>query len=194
MKNFNLLLATTAILSTAGLMAKAGDVISYVNGANVAISPEVKIIDPINLTSNQELSFGTIISPQANDTVTITVSGISATGSATLVDKNIGTGTDQPHQGILRSTSVSDFVESAGDPYYQIVRFPTEPVTLVDDRDGYSCGTVTFDNTGSEWVSVGDPVTSYDYKYGGTFKATGGEAVGNCSGDAVVTVILRDSN
>ena len=56
MKNFKLLLATTAILSTAlatGVKATGVDA-----GSNLTIKPSVDIITPITVTPSQDLYFG----------------------------------------------------------------------------------------------------------------------------------------
>ena len=192
MKNFKLLLATTAILSTGfGLKVMAvADTVS--SGTNIEITPSVKIIKPLTVTQ-QQLKFGTIISPKLNDTVVVSNDPqiTKATGSATLLTTTISDDSDL-QRGILKidDSNILGEMQVTNYEYHDFsIILPTEPITMSNDSTLCGTATLSLNNAGESIIS--DKIYFY---YGGTFTITNENALpeGTCSGRAVVTVV-RDA-
>ena len=126
--NYNLLLASTAILSTTALLANA----STVNVGTVNFIASADIVNPITVSSGDNISFGTLLSPSKGDTITVSSSGtISKTGDVTLLGgHNTGTFT------LANSDSYPIF----GDNFLYV----TVPDIVLTNQYGAYCGYVSY--------------------------------------------------
>ena len=88
MKNFKLLLATTAILSTGALLANAEDVLYYssnvtLNGPSAKLKAVATLINSLEVKEIRPLSFGGIIKPEGGQKVVVSVDGSHDLGQTT---------------------------------------------------------------------------------------------------------------
>ena len=130
MKKLNLLLATTAILSTTALAANA--VLTWDNYSNtgIEIPIDVKIVDPIKVAVERGINFGTIDYEPSKGMIKIDKDG-DITGSAQYFGG--------AHTGLVWYKAST--VDSKNATFKLV--FPSEPVTLYHSDDpSNDCGTV----------------------------------------------------
>ena len=185
MRNFKLLLATTAILSTGLTMeTHAWDTVTV---ASQTLNAGVNFVEPLEIEINDQLFFGLVSNPVAGQTVVIDANGGETTGTATRID-NL---TFRPK---INVTGPLDGYSPAIDTQNgDLTLMLPEDITL-KNSDGYVCGHVT-EMTVSDDFSL-DPInSSYGYIGGKlTIGAKEGEtfsgASGNCTGYGTITLAV----
>ena len=184
MKKFNLLLATTAILSMGAVAAKAVDI------ATGTITADVTLANAASITEVNHLDFGVVLNASKGKTVTIDHSNGTIGGSASIVS-------DTAQRGSLTISNLEGYVASGA--HTARISFPTD--ILMEDA-GMICGHVTNIHISAE----NDAVTSSGtYQFGGDFTVGENAAdadsindgiyspyagdIGTCSGDGTVTLV-----
>ena len=84
MKNFKLLLATTAILSTGLVVGALAD--GYNTGETENFKVYVDFVNGLELDHDEDLAFGTVINPVAGETVIVSAWGDEPSGTANYTD------------------------------------------------------------------------------------------------------------
>ena len=194
MKNFKLLLASTAILS-AGLAMGA-------NAAGVTLSAKIGFIGSFTATEVRELSFGRIVDPHPGQTVVVNAKGeVSGTGTIVSTTNTLGDNyaSIPVHTGQIKVSKNAVFTDDFDLPVVGTGIGFGEPIELTTP-EGLVCGKVKFE---SDLVRV-DVDDEYSYfNYGGTFTVDGefdkAELLTEgslfnliCSGSGTATIILSE--
>ena len=177
MKKFNLLLATTAILSTGALIANATEL-------GVKINAQVAMFPDFSMNEVQELSFGTIIGPVENQLVVVTPSGALGSGTtAKVTDTKVKEG----GKTVNYTIHAGKIEVIAADPQIEGVLPSVDlilPKNIVLKDGSNTCGEVT-EVSASEY-SMEDG----GFTYGGTFKVGDiSSATLFCTGSETITAV-----
>ena len=214
MKNFKLLLATTAMLSATAIVANADDLTS--NQANLEV--RASFLKPIQAIPETYLGFGIILADEGGKSVVVTPAGelgtpgegktqatmISSAGWTNYYDGDNGRYTTYSslNAGKIRYKGIgNDTWDGANTMEMSAalanaaakVTFSNDPVTLTSHNgadDGVTCGTVTnftknFTQDGNDLIlNIGGELTTAD------LSSAGNSLV--CVGNTTVTLVYDD--
>ena len=197
MKNFKLLLATTAILSTGlamNVMAE-GDISFSDSSIKTLIHAKAKLITNLSIREDAVLDFGSILAPRNNQTIEITAEGVR-NSNANFVDDEYSAGAIAVSGDYYSDEHVVKNVDHT-DEYYSF----TFPDTMTLKAGNTVCGVVSDFTQSSEFnhgVDIGKEIV---INYGGTLTLDKNIETSlalnqtvECEGEATVTLVYNYSS
>ena len=189
MKNFKLLLATTAILSTGALMANA-----EFQKPELEIKAQAEFATGITISYPRNMSFG-VIDPRGEGNVVIDIDTGHLSGTALIIRS---AAEYEDYRGQININGVKGFYDlwaSGGE--YIVIDSDDETITLYEDEEtkAKKCATVSnlnykvnaYSQTGTGQLEI---YTSGTLNVDKNNIPTGGYA--KCTGSATVTYVLSD--
>ena len=189
MKNFKLLLASTAILST-GALAVMADTTQV---ASTELYAYINMVEPASISMNTPLHFGIVSNLTENQWLKIDANDGSVTGDATRIG-------DNANRGDIEVSNARNYTSGqVGVPNAEMLKLvmPTE-IRMTKNGTGL-CGYVEeIAATDNGVVEIDGGSYKSSFRIGGKFtaKAKTGEEFnsfpGECSGHGTVTLVLGD--
>ena len=204
MKNYKLLLATTAVLALGAFAANAEHV-NVDSTLSTTIHSEVYIATTMQMEEASPLKFGMLLNPSSGDYVTVNADGTIdskvAIGSYTESSGGATVGTVSAGSVVITDNSGKGFINLSPEGTLSYTFTLPNSIAMVDDHD-LSCGTVTSLSgaTASVDAVTNAGVLTYTFNYGGTYtipdnttftalKTANGNNHIHCTGSGTITAV-----
>jgi len=206
MKNKFLLLATTALLSMGAIAANSAN--TNISGTPAKLDASVKFMEPVSITQTQALHFGTLLRPQAGQTVVWGPSDLTAVSSGSTAQQVFTSGAQAPKIGIMKYTGPNLTKEQSG---IRLLFSSTQngtqgenatvPLTSGSGQNAKTCGSVLFTpnlaKSGSSSYGDTSALNNNDEIYiGGAFTVDenydNSISYGECTGSVYVTLVIQN--